>query len=55
MKKIGIDILEDLVHGHSSIEDTSHTMHEENKVCNYNHAAVNEFLLRVKNAYERES
>lgn len=55
MKKIGIDILEDLVRGQFSIEDALHTMHEENKVCNYNHAVVNEFLLRVKNAYKGES
>lgn len=55
MKKQGIDILEELVHGHSSIESTSHIMHEKDKAYTHNRNAVDEFLLRVKNACEDNS
>ena len=55
MKKTGIDILEDLIYGTSSIEKTSHNMHDEDRKCTQNKNAVDEFLLRVENNYKKNS
>lgn len=55
MKKIGIDMLEDLIYGISSIEKTSHSMHEEDRKYTKNKNAIDEFLLRVENNYKKNS
>ena len=55
MKKTGIDMLEDIIYGTSSIEKTSHSMNDEDREYTQNKSAVDEFLLRDKNNYKKNS
>lgn len=55
MKKTGIDMLEDLIYGTSSIEKTSHSMHDEDRKYTQNKNAIDEFLLKVENNYKKNS
>lgn len=48
-------MLEDLIYGISSIEKTSHSMHEEDRKYTKNKNDIDEFLLRVENNYKKNS